>query len=135
MYRKDLNYSNSLRKVKIEFGKLLGLEKDEEAYVTLKELDTLTTLKLKDVSQTGNQNDVMEFFKEVLPKIIVTHNLYENETKLMNYKEVVDLIYEKLELTSKVIGEYTSAMFRPVGNGGDGDKVTVKDDIQEAVQP
>ena len=52
MYRKDLNYSNSLRKVKIEFGTLLGLEKDDEAYVTLKELDTMTTLKLKDVVLT-----------------------------------------------------------------------------------
>ena len=131
MYRKDLNYNNSLRKVKIEFGTLLGLEKDEEAYVTLKELDTMTTLKLKDVSQTGNQNDIMEFFKEVLPKIIVAHNLYENETKLMNYKEVVDLIYEKLELTSKVMSEYTSAMFRPVRQGGDGDKEHQQDAVPE----
>ena len=131
MYRKDLNYNNSLRKVKIEFGKLLGLEKDEEAYVTLKELDTMTTLKLKDVSLTGNQNDLMEFFKEVLPKIIVAHNFYENETKLMNYKEVVDLIYEKLELTSKVIGDYTSYMFRPNSKGGDGDNQHQQDAVPE----
>lgn len=131
MYRKDLNYNNSLRKVKIEFGTLLGLEKDEEAYVTLKELDTMTTLKLKDVSQAGNQNDVMEFFKEVLPKIIVTHNLYENETKLMNYKEVVDFIYEKLDLTSKVIGDYTSAMFRPIGKAKDGDSEHQQDAVPE----
>lgn len=131
MYRKDLNYHNALRKVKIEFGTLLGLEKDEEAYVTLRELDTMTILKLKDVSQTGNQNEIMEFFKEVLPTIIVTHNLYENETKLMNYKEVTDFIYEKLDLTSKIIGGYTSAMFQPVGKGKDGDKQPKQDDIPE----
>lgn len=132
MYRKDLNYHNALRKVKIEFGILLGLEKDEEAYVTLRELDTMTILKFKDVSQTGNQNDVMEFFKEVLPTIIVAHNLYENETKLMSNQAVTDLIYEKLELTSKVMGEYTSAMFRPAGKGKDGDKVNLPNDIPES---
>ena len=132
MYRKDLNYSNSLRKVKIEFGTLLGLERDEEAYVTLRELDTMTTLKLKDVSQTGNQNDVMEFFKEVLPRIIVTHNLYETETKIMTNQAVKDFIYEKLEVTSKVIGEYTSSMFRSDRNTKDGDTQSVKDDIPES---
>lgn len=132
MYRKDLNYSNSLRKVKIEFGTLLGLERDEEAYVTLRELDTMTTLKLKDVSQTGNQNDVMEFFKEVLPRIIVTHNLYETETKIMTNQAVTDFIYEKLEVTSKVIGEYTSSMFRSDRNTKDGDTQSVKDDIPES---
>ena len=132
MYRKDLNYSNSLRKVKIEFGTLLGLEKDEEAYVTLRELDTMTTLKLKDVSQTGNQNDVMEFFKEVLPKIIVTHNLYETETKIMTNQAVTDFIYEKLEVTSKVIGEYTSSMFRSDRNRKDGDTQSGKDAIPES---
>ena len=132
MYIKDLNYSNSLRKVKIEFGTLLGLERDEEAYVTLRELDTMTTLKLKDVSQTGNQNDVMEFFKEVLPRIIVTHNLYETETKIMTNQAVTDFIYEKLEVTSKVIGEYTSSMFRSDRNTKDGDTQSVKDDIPES---
>ena len=131
MYRKDLNYNNSLRKVKIEFGTLLGLEKDEEAYVTLKELDTMTTLRLKDVSLSGNQNELMEFFKSIFPGIIVTHNLYETETKLMTKEDVVNIIYEKLELTSKVISEYTSAMFRPVRKGGDGDKEHQQDAVSE----
>lgn len=134
MYRKDLNYSTSLRKVKIEFGTLLGLEKDDEAFVVLKELDTMTTLKLKDVSQEGNQNEVMEFFRGVLPKIIIQHNLYENETKLMTPEEVSKLIYEKLDLTSKVMGDYTSAMFRPVGKAADGDKQDKQDAVPETAE-
>lgn len=134
MYRKDLNYNNALRKVKIEFGTLLGLEKDEEAYITLKELDTMTILKLKDVSLSGNQSELMEFFKSILPGIIVAYNLYETEAKLMTKEDVVNLIYEKLELTSKVISEYTSAMFRPVGKGGDGDKEHQQDAVPEATQ-
>lgn len=133
MYIKKSNYDNALKKVKIEFGKIIGLEEDKEAYVTLKELDTMTILKFKDVSQKGDQNDLMEFFKEVLPKIIVTHNLYETETKLMTNEEVAAFIYEKLELTSKVMGEYTSYMFRSNGAGTEGNQNSGKDAVPETV--
>ena len=131
MYIKKSNYDNALRRVKIEFGTLIGLEEDKEAYVTLKELDTMTILKFKDVSQTGNQNDLMEFFKEVLPKIIITHNLYETETKLMSNEDVANFIYEKLELTTKVMSGYTSYMFRSDKSGTDGDKVNQQDAVPE----
>lgn len=133
MYIKKSNYDNALKKVKIEFGKIIGLEEDKEAYVTLKELDTMTILKFKDVSQKGDQNDLMEFFKEVLPKIIVTHNLYETESKLMTNEEVAAFIYEKLELTSKVMGEYTSYMFRSNGAGTEGNQNSSKDAVSETV--
>ena len=133
MYIKNKNYDNSLRRVKIEFGTIIGLEEDKEAYVTLRELDTMTTLRLKDVSQSGNQNDLMMFFKDILPRIIVTHNLYETETKIMSNEEVTNFIYEKLELTSKVMGEYTKAMFRTDKGGTDADKVNQQDAVPETV--
>lgn len=133
MYIKKANYDNALRRVKIEFGTLIGLDEDKEAYVTLRELDTMTTLRLKDVSQTGNQNDLMMFFKDILPRIIVTHNLYETETKIMSNEEVTNFIYEKLELTSKVMGDYTKAMFRPKQGGTDADKVNQQDAVPETV--
>jgi hypothetical protein len=131
MYIKKANYDNALRRVKIEFGTLIGLDEDKEAYVTLKELDTMTILKFKDVSQSGNQSDLMEFFKGVLPKIIVTHNLYETETKLMSNEDVANFIYEKLELTTKVMSGYTSYMFRSDKSGTDGDKVNQQDAVPE----
>lgn len=133
MYIKKSNYDNALKKVKVEFGKLIGLEEDREAYVTLKELDTMTILKFKDVSQSGNQNDLLEFFKGVLPKIIVTHNLYETETKLMSNEDVASFIYEKLELTSKVMGEYTSYMFRSDRTGTEGNQNSGEDAVPETV--
>ena len=134
MYIKKANYDNALRRVKIEFGTLIGLEEDKEAYVTLKELDTMTILKFKDVSQTGNQNELMEFFKEVLPKIIVTHNLYETETKLMSNEDVADFIYEKLELTTKVMSGYTSYMFRSDKGRTEGNTEDSQNALPEAVQ-
>lgn len=133
MFIKAKNYDNSLKRVKIEFGKLVGLEEDKEAYVTLKELDTMTTLQLKDVAQSENQNDLMAFFKEILPRAIVVHNLYVTETKLMTNEEVTDFIFEKLDVTSKVISEYTKYMFRSNKKGTDGDKDNIKDAVPEAV--
>lgn len=133
MYIKNKNYDSSLRRVKIEFGKIIGLEEDKEAYVTLKELDTMTTLRLKDVSQSGNQNDLMMFFKDILPRIIVTHNLYETETKIMSNEEVTNFIYEKLDLTSKVMSEYTKAMFRVKPEGTEGDNNNKQDAVPETV--
>lgn len=133
MYIKSKNYDGSLRRVKIEFGTLIGLDEDKEAYVTLRELDTMTTLKLKDVSQSGSQNDMMTFFKEILPRIIITHNLYETENKIMSNEAVADFIFEKLDLTSKVMGEYTKSMFRVKPEGTEGDNNNIEDAVPETV--
>lgn len=133
MYIKAKNYDNSLRRVKIEFGKLVGLEEDKEAYVTLRELDTMTTLQLKDVSQRDSQNDLMMFFRDILPRIIITHNLYETENKIMTNEAVANFIFEKLELTSKVMSEYTNAMFRTQSAGAEGDNNNLQDAVPETV--
>ena len=134
MYIKSKSYDNALRKVKIEFGTLIGLEEDQEAYVTLKELSTMETLNLKEVSQTGDQTSMMAYFKQVLPKIIVAHNLYETENTIMTPEAVADFIFEKLELTSKVMAEYTKAMFRVNKSADNGNKGDKQDDIPEPVQ-
>lgn len=133
MYIKNKNYDNSLRRVKVEFGKIVGLEEDKEAYVTLKELDTMTTLKLKDVSQKGDENEVMEFFKDILPKIIVVHNLYETENKIMSNQDVANFIYEKLDLTSKVVSEYTKTMFHAKPDGAEANSLSGEDGVSESV--
>lgn len=133
MYIKSKSYDNALRKVKIEFGTLIGLEEDQEAYVTLKELSTMETLNLKEVSQTGDQNSMMAYFKQVLPKIIVAHNLYETENTIMTPEAVADFIFEKLELTSKVMAEYTKAMFRVKPKGTDGDNINQQDAVQGTI--
>lgn len=110
MFYKNKNYESAIATVKIEFGKLLGLETDEEAFVVLKELPSIMMARLTDAQDKGGEA-LMKFFKEVLPGIIKTHNLMENEEKMMSNKDVVDLIYEKFELTAKVINDYSNAAF------------------------
>jgi len=122
MYVKKNDYDKALRKVKIEFGTLVGLDTDAEAFLELKELDTLTTLKLR--SLTDKQDEVIAYFKEILPNIIVDHNLYETEDKKMSNKDIANFIFEKLELSTKVMTEYTQAIFRVKPNSEDGNKVS-----------
>ena len=132
MYIKNKNYDNALRKVRIEIGKLIGLETDAEAYLVLKEMDTLTTLKMKGL--TDDTDKLIEFFKDVLPSLIVEHNFYETEDKKMTHKDVANFIFEKLEVSTKVVEEYSSAIFRIKPAAEDGDKVSEQGDISESLQ-
>ena len=109
-YVRNKAYENAIQKIRVEFGTLIGLETDEEAYVVLKELPTMEMMQLNEAHEKGRK-ELLEFFKDVLPLIIVDHNLYETETEKMSNEAVAAFIYEKLDLTGKVIGDYASASF------------------------
>lgn len=110
MFIRNKNYDNAIQKVRIEVGTLVGLEKDDEAYIVLKELPTQEMLALKSASEAGEEA-IMDFFKQVLPKIMADHNFYETEQKKMTNEAVTDFIFEKLDLSSKVISSYSNAAF------------------------
>lgn len=74
-------------------------------------MDTLfmtVMMKLNEAHEKGRK-ELLEFFKDVLPLIIFDHNLYETENQKMSSEDVATFIYEKLDLTGKVIGDYASA--------------------------
>ena len=110
MFYKNKNYESAIETVKIEFGTSLGLEKDEEAFVVLKELPAKKMMELQKAADKG-ESDLIDFFEEVLPGIIKTHNLMEDEEKRMSNEDVVALIYEKFDLTVKVVTAYSNAAF------------------------
>ncbi|MBQ0070929.1 MAG: hypothetical protein KBS81_03600 [Spirochaetales bacterium] len=109
MFVRDRNDS-WLQKVKVEVGTLLGLGTDEEAYITLKEIPTIQMLELKDSYEKGDKA-LMEFFRGILPSIIVDHNFYETETKKMESEAIAELVFGSLALTRKVMDTYTQAAF------------------------
>ena len=111
MYIKSKNYDAAIQKVRIEVGTIVGCEKDDEAFITLKELPTQAMMKLRDSVKKG-ESDLMSYMEEVLPEIIVDHNFYVDEQHRMSSKEVTDFIFEKLELTTKVLTEYVNLSFR-----------------------
>ena len=137
MFIKSKNYDKCIQKVRIEVGTLVGLEKDDEAYILLKELPTLQMLKLKDSSQKG-ENETLSLLKDLLPSILVDHNFYEDENaqKKMKHAEVAALIFESLDLTVKVVNEYTQAGFfsRASKNGEKSPRSVVSSSMAEEAQ-
>lgn len=112
MFIKSKDYDRCIQKVRIEVGSLVGLQKDDEAYILLKELPTLQMLKLKDSSERG-ENETLALLRELLPSILVDHNFYEDENaqRKMKGEDVANLVFESLDLTVKVVNEYTHAAF------------------------
>lgn len=110
MFIKEKNYSNYIVKVKIEIGKELGLADANEAYIELKELPTIETMKLKNAYEEG-EVQLLNYFKDTLPLCIVDHNLYLTESQKMSNDEVTALIFEKTNLATKVIGDFIDKIF------------------------
>lgn len=112
MFIRSKHYDNCIQKVRIEVGTLVGLEKDDEAFITLKELPTLEMLRLREATEKGDQETLM-LLKDLLPVIITDHNFYEDENaqKKMTSKDLATLVFESLELTARIINEYTKASF------------------------
>ena len=118
MFVKTRNYDKAIQKVRIEVDTYVGLEKDDEAFLILKELPTQDMLKLKDTN--GGNTETLTFFKEVMPHIIVDHNFYETEQKKMKNEEVVEFIFEKFDLCTKVLSDYSNASFFTQRKGKEG---------------
>ena len=110
MFVRQKAYDNAIQKVRIEFGSLIGLEEDKEAFVLLKELPTMEMMQLNEAHEKGH-TELIKFFREVLPRIIVDHNLYETDEKKMTTEAVTEFIFEKLDVTSKIVSEYASSSF------------------------
>ena len=110
MFIKTKNYEKCIQKVRIEIGTLVGLEKDDEAFITLKEIPTIQMMELKESYEKG-EKELMNFFKNLLPSIIAEHNFYETEQKKMSNSNLASLVFESIELTQKVINTYTNASF------------------------
>lgn len=110
MFIKTKNYEKCIQKVRIEIGTLVGLEKDDEAFITLKEIPTIQMMELKESYEKG-EKELMNFFKNLLPSIIAEHNFYETEQKKMSNSDVANLVFESIDLTQKVINTYTKASF------------------------
>jgi len=72
----------------------------------------LEMLKLKEASEQG-ENQTLTLLRDLLPSILVDHNFYEDADakKKMDNREVASLVFESLDLTVKVVNEYTHAAF------------------------
>ena len=117
MFAKERDYSAFLQTVRIDVGTLVGLEKDEDAYIVLKELPTLEMLRLKEAADKG-ERATLEVIRELLPSMITDHSFFEDTKgqRKMKAEDVAELVFSSLELTleltAKVVDEYTTRAFR-----------------------
>ena len=119
MFVQKRDYGAFLQTVRVNVGKEVGLENDEDAYIVLRELPTLEMMELRDAYSKG-QKELLVFFRDVLPKIIVEHNFYETEEKKMTNDALSSLVFERMDLSGKVIGENSSASFFTRGRKTEG---------------
>jgi hypothetical protein len=100
---KDKSYLITTR---IEIGHHFGREKGE-AYVKLSEPNNADLFRLKGAS--GNELEMLAAFSEILPRVIVEHNIYKPGTPvevLRSPEEVRDLIIERLGIYVDVVSKY-----------------------------
>ena len=110
MFNYKKNYQNAIQSTKVYIGDLLGCETKEEAYIELKEMRTGLVMEMKKAQEKGD-DEMIIFFQRILPEIIMSHNLYMDEEKKMISQEVTDLVFDKVELTMRLIQEYSQMSF------------------------
>lgn len=96
-----------LIKEKIEIGQFFG-SKNEDVFITLREPSTTEVYELQDKwrGASGDKTKIMVALIDMLPDIIVDHNLYRDEKTKYGNTEVKDIILSQLNLFSFVIDAY-----------------------------
>lgn len=108
MFNKKKHYDNAIQKVTIHLGEALNLPEGEDCYVTLREPSEMEVIKLK--ATEGGEREGLEAFREILTSALVDHDFFDGEEKMSN-EDVINLLYERVESATKLIKEYTSAVF------------------------
>lgn len=109
MFVREKHYENAIQKVKVELGKELGLDSATEAHVTFREPTEREVLKLKAANDEVERLDV---FKQIFVDSLIDHDFYEIEGVKMSAEAVIDLLFEKMDTTDKLVTEYSTAVFR-----------------------
>ena len=109
MFIRSESKNKGLQSVKLDIGTFFDQEKAEDVQITLREVSIAQSMELtKDTSSKA----VLNMFMELLPDILIEHNLYETPGELMTTENVIDLFKKKGKLLSYIMQEYTRALFQ-----------------------
>lgn len=107
MYIRSRDNTNYIKKITINLGEELGQEKPEDVFLVLREMKTSAYLQMADVAEEGTKA-IFDFFRQELPNLIVNHNIYETEAKLMSNEDIAELVFETKDATKKVVETYSN---------------------------
>ena len=116
MFQRNKKPYGGLETVKINVGLILGEEKDEDAFIVLKEPKVEMTLLIKKEKGTDSTANL---FLNMLDDLIIDHNLMETETEKMTNSDVAELARSKTKLGLHLLTEYTQALFHFLPNKKD----------------
>lgn len=79
----------------------------EDAFVELRELSAIDMSRLQKALASADEVRNVEAFGEILPRIIVDHNIGKDETTKYSPEELRDLIMSKAEAYYRVLRQYS----------------------------
>lgn len=96
-----------LIKAKILIGNFLGAAPDE-AFVELREPNTLELYELREkwAQAAGDQQKTLMALIDILPALVVSHNLFADEKTLCSKERAAEIILDKINLFEYVVAEY-----------------------------
>ena len=108
MFVREKHYDNAIQKVRVDLGKELGLDNATDVHVVFREPTEREVLKLKAAQDEVERLDA---FKQIFVDGLIEHDFYEVEGVKMTAEAVIDLLYEKMDTTDKLVSEYSKAVF------------------------
>ncbi|AFG37629.1 hypothetical protein [Spirochaeta africana] len=98
-----------LVKTTVELGELYGCERPQDITITLKEPGGLDFIELQEGidPESPNYQAMTKKVIELLPSVIVSHNLHKDADTPLTNAEVVNFIVERAETMTRVINQYT----------------------------
>jgi hypothetical protein len=98
------------RNVEIQLGTLVGLEKDEDAFIILGLLNYGDAMGIRDAFEHGS-SEVAEYMRLKLPAYVKSHNFYETEKELMTNDAVIQYLYSNTPAFLKITEAYLDKVF------------------------
>lgn len=97
-----------LREVTIDISEELN---SEDTFVKFREPTTGEAFSLR----SDDEGAALEAFRKLLPSILIDHNFFDDEaeTTKMSNEDVVEILFSSYPTYTKVLSEYTKAVFRP----------------------
>lgn len=110
---------NYLVKARMSLGSFFGVPAGD-VFVELREPDTKTTFKLNSVFSSGDNEQIVNTFVEMIPSLITSHNMMKTETEAYTNAEVAGIIESKLDLFLYVLEEYKEKIIFTLGKKSNG---------------
>jgi hypothetical protein len=105
MFVKSKHYAGYIIKARVNLGQYFD-QPEADVYVVLREMTMNQKMSFQEAAKGGDGVATFRAFQEVLPKLVVDHNFYEDDDKPMQPAQVVEILMEREAVAMAVLEEY-----------------------------